>query len=126
MSIDDQDYRKYSADKFIPKCSYWEKEVEMTCEQCVNYGFYEMVTSGKPYGYSGTIPCFTCKRYQTYSDKFVPKSEEEHPVLPQQILKMDWKDGEPMDWVSTKMLALSLQKKQDEIIDVVNDMRKEK
>lgn len=48
----------------------------MTCETCVNYGFYEMVTSRKPYGHSGTIPCFTCKRYCNLSDNFVSKEEK--------------------------------------------------
>lgn len=48
----------------------------MTCEMCVNFGFYEMVRSGKPYGYSGIIPCFTCKRYCNLSDKFVSKDKD--------------------------------------------------
>ena len=96
----------------------------MTCEKCANYSFYEMITSGKPYGYSGTISCFACSRYFDVQDKFV-LAESKDPILPQKILKLDWKhilDLEHVDATSFAR-AIDLKRKQDEIIDVINDMR---
>lgn len=61
----------------------------MTCEMCVNYGFYEMVTSGKPFGYSGTIPCFTCERYCNLNDKFVLKEERGNKDMRKEIVKYE-------------------------------------
>ena len=49
----------------------------MTCETCVNYGFYRMITDNKPYGYSGHIPCITCSRYSVLQDKFIPRPLDE-------------------------------------------------
>ena len=33
------------------------------CKTCGHYEIKKMVTSGKPLGYSGDIPCFRCTRY---------------------------------------------------------------
>lgn len=40
------------------------------CSQCGSYQLYLMVTSGKPYCYSGNIPCLTCKRFSYLKDNF--------------------------------------------------------
>ena len=42
------------------------------CEQCVSYGLYQMITSGKPYHYAGDIPCVRCHRFNFTSDQFKP------------------------------------------------------
>lgn len=47
----------------------------MNCNTCVNYGIYEMITSGKPYGYIGDIPCIRCSRYRTHEDLYTPLSK---------------------------------------------------
>ena len=43
----------------------------MKCENCKHYGFYQMITQGS-YGYSGYIPCLTCKWLDPKEDNFEP------------------------------------------------------
>ena len=40
----------------------------MDCQTCGHYSLYQMITSGKPYGYSGEIPCLRCSRYSPVED----------------------------------------------------------
>ena len=40
----------------------------MNCSNCVHYGIYKMITSGKPYGYAGDIPCIRCSEYKMNSE----------------------------------------------------------
>lgn len=47
----------------------------MSCKTCINYGIYEMITSGKPYGYGGDIPCNRCSRYRKFEDLYMPLSK---------------------------------------------------
>ena len=49
-------------------------QVNSNCETCGHYQLKLMVTSGKPYGYSGDIPCFRCSRYSQLSDCHTNKS----------------------------------------------------
>jgi hypothetical protein len=42
------------------------------CTSCGSYGLYKMVTSGKPFGYNGDIPCLRCRRFSFTSDQFTP------------------------------------------------------
>lgn len=55
----------------------------MTCKDCRHYGFYQMITSGKPYHYAGKIPCLTCSRFTPTQDNFEPAKTkgygEQHP-----------------------------------------------
>lgn len=37
----------------------------MSCKTCGHYELMKMITSGKPYGYSGEIPCIGCKYFST-------------------------------------------------------------
>ncbi len=46
----------------------------MNCKTCGHYELLKMITSGKPYGYSGDIPCFRCKYYTE------PRSEHTQEV----------------------------------------------
>ena len=32
----------------------------MKCETCIHYSLYQMIYSGRPYSYSGEIPCLAC------------------------------------------------------------------
>ena len=58
----------------------------MNCSNCVHYGIYKMITSGKPYGYAGDIPCIRCSEYKmnsefvsvidTYSEEIYLSSED--------------------------------------------------
>ncbi len=41
----------------------------MGCETCNHYRIKEMINSGKPFGYSGAIPCYKCDRYIRLEDK---------------------------------------------------------
>jgi len=45
--------------------------------------------------------------------------EQKYPVIPQKILKLDWKHVDDNAFARTK----DLKRKQDEIIDVINDMK---
>lgn len=46
------------------------------CKACGHYQLYIMITSNKPYGYSGDIPCFRCSRYSSLEDLHTnPESE---------------------------------------------------
>jgi len=49
----------------------------MNCKSCTHYHFFEMITSGRPYGYSGKIPCHTCSRYAYFSDQYAPAGKVE-------------------------------------------------
>jgi len=42
------------------------------CKNCGSYQLYLMVTSGKPYCYSGQIPCLNCLRFSWTQDNFTP------------------------------------------------------
>ena len=35
----------------------------MDCKTCGHYELYKMITSGKPYSYSGDVPCLRCTRF---------------------------------------------------------------
>lgn len=48
-----------------------------SCKTCIHYGLYQMITSGKPYGYSGTIPCQNCSRFSWEQDNYTPMSQVE-------------------------------------------------
>ena len=37
-----------------------EKGEKMDCKTCGHYELYKMINSGKPFGYSGDIPCIRC------------------------------------------------------------------
>lgn len=37
---------------------------EQNCQTCGHYELYKMITSGRPYGYSGDIPCLRCCRFR--------------------------------------------------------------
>lgn len=39
-----------------------------SCTNCGHYQLKLMVTSGKPYGYSGDIPCLRCSRFSQLED----------------------------------------------------------
>ena len=36
----------------------------LNCRTCGHYELYKMITSRRPYGYSGDIPCLRCTRYR--------------------------------------------------------------
>lgn len=42
---------------------------KLTCETCGHYRLYEMITSGRPFGYGGVIPCYTCSRFNPTPDR---------------------------------------------------------
>lgn len=42
------------------------------CKECSHYGLYQMIISGKPYGYTGDIPCLRCSRFSMTEDNFTP------------------------------------------------------
>lgn len=44
----------------------------MDCSSCGSYELYKMVTSAKPYGYSGEIPCLSCSRFSWLKDNYKP------------------------------------------------------
>ena len=44
----------------------------MDCKHCGHYELYKMVTSGKPFGYSGDIPCTHCSRFSFIRDEYTP------------------------------------------------------
>lgn len=46
------------------------------CKECSYYSLYKMVISGRPYNYSGDIPCTKCKHFKTTNDEFVSASKE--------------------------------------------------
>lgn len=48
----------------------------MSCKECGSYELKKMVNSGKPFGYSGEIPCLNCKRYEEKEDNYTPKTPE--------------------------------------------------
>ena len=55
------------------------------CKNCRHYGFYEMITSGRPYGYAGEIPCLRCSRFRWTEDNFEPKATTDTFVLPEDV-----------------------------------------
>ena len=60
----------------------------MSCKTCVNYGLFEMVTSGKPFGYSGNIPCMRCTRYRRDNDEYVYNTQlSGKPIFPKDRYK---------------------------------------
>ena len=44
----------------------------MSCKQCKHYHIYQMITNGRPYGYTGYIPCENCSRFSKREDNFEP------------------------------------------------------
>jgi len=46
-----------------------------TCATCQYYELYQMVTSGRPYSYSGDIPCMRCERLQHQKDEYVENTK---------------------------------------------------
>lgn len=46
---------------------------EKDCSTCGHYSLKIMITSGKPYGYSGDIPCLRCKRFAEAEDLHTKK-----------------------------------------------------
>jgi hypothetical protein len=42
---------------------------EQNCRTCGHYELYKMITSGRPYGYSGDIPCLRCNRFRVSNDE---------------------------------------------------------
>ena len=64
---------------------------------------------GKPTDTAGNCPDWGCNRYTST------------PVLPQKISKLDWKHVDDNAFARTN----DLKRKQDEIIDVINDMKEE-
>jgi len=51
------------------------------------------------------------------------QKKDEHPVIPQKILKLDWAYLSRKIEVSEEIYIKDLKRKQDEIIDVINDMK---
>ena len=45
------------------------------CRDCQNYGLFLMITSNKPYGYAGDIPCHRCVDFRPLQSEFVPRTE---------------------------------------------------
>lgn len=45
-----------------------ENIIDGGCDTCGHYYLKKMVTSGKPYGYSGDIACFRCVRFNMPQD----------------------------------------------------------
>jgi len=48
---------------------------------CGSYQLYLMITSGKPYCYSGPIPCLNCSRYSFIKDNYTPTQTEQKIIL---------------------------------------------
>lgn len=73
----DEDGCKVTAYKLV-NGEYTEdfQEKVMKCKQCSYYGLYQMITSNKPYGYSGDIPCTRCSELRKENSEFVPASQE--------------------------------------------------
>ncbi len=46
---------------------------EAMCSTCVHYSLYKMITSEKPFGYSGEIPCESCSHYMIFTSKYVQR-----------------------------------------------------
>jgi len=45
----------------------------MKCNECISYELFKIISSGKPYWYTGDIPCLRCKHfYQKTNDEFKP------------------------------------------------------
>ena len=60
-----------------------EREGEMKdCKGCGHYELYKMITSNKPYGYSGDIPCLRCIHYND-NDEFTPKINNQPAMITQ-------------------------------------------
>jgi len=55
------------------------------CKTCASYGLYKMITSGKPFGYAGEIPCNTCHHFSFKQDNYTPISEAYNE--PKEVLK---------------------------------------
>lgn len=72
---------------------------------------------GKSFKYSFHGLCEEC-----ISGELERIKPQEYPVLPQQILKLNWDEGNVRTGMQLDIKTLQL--KIDEIINVVNDMRK--
>lgn len=42
------------------------------CKTCLHQGFYDMITSRRPYCYSGPIPCYNCEELSKPHSEYVP------------------------------------------------------
>ncbi|NOR27512.1 MAG: hypothetical protein GQ540_03170 [Lutibacter sp.] len=48
----------------------------MKCNKCTYNSLKQMIMGGKPFQYSGDIPCQRCKHLLIENDEFVPASLE--------------------------------------------------
>lgn len=60
------------------------------CKSCGHYGLYQMITSGRPYGYGGDIPCHRCSECSQPHSEFTGVTENidlsnEYASLRQQL-----------------------------------------
>ena len=45
------------------------KVKDLNCKTCGHYMLYKMINSGKPFCYSGDIPCQRCSRFAALNDE---------------------------------------------------------
>jgi len=60
-----------------------EEFMSKKCKSCGHYDLFDMITSGRPYGYGGAIPCDRCCEFSRPHSEYIPISQtlREIPAL---------------------------------------------